>query len=303
VADLSVNIAGIKLKNPVIAASGTYAYGWEYQDFLDAAKLGGIAVKGTTPEERQGNPAPRLAETPSGLLNAVGLQNKGVDSFINEQLPRLAKLDTAVIVNVSGADEAEYCAVIEKLRGRPAVAGFELNISCPNVKRGGMAYGTDPEAAAGLVRRVKPLCDKPLIVKLSPNVTDITLIACAVESAGADAVSLINTILGMAVDVETQKPKLSTVTGGLSGPAIKPIALRMVWQTARAVKIPVIGIGGISVWQDAVEFLLSGASAVQVGTANFIDPLAPLKIIDGIEKYLARKNLTKVTDIIGKLNT
>ena len=299
--DLSVNIAGIKFKNPVLTASGTYAYGWEYKDFLDIAKLGGIVVKGTTLEERQGNPAPRLAETPSGLLNAIGLQNSGVDNFIDGHLPRLAGVDTAVIVNVGGSTTEEYTAVVKKLQKQKAVAAIELNISCPNVKQGGMACGINPESAAELVRAVKPLCDKPLIVKLSPNVTDIVSIARATESAGADALSLINTLLGMAIDVETQKPKLSTITGGLSGPAVKPIALRMVWQVANAVKIPVIGIGGISTWQDAVEFLLAGASAIQVGTANFIDPLTPLKIIDGLENYLTRKKLNKITDLIGKL--
>jgi dihydroorotate dehydrogenase (NAD+) catalytic subunit len=299
--DLRVNIAGLKLKNPVLTASGTYGYGEEFADFLAGEKLGGIVIKGTTLEPRQGNPAPRLAETPSGLLNAVGLQNNGVDYLIAEHLPRLAKLNTAVIVNVSGSTPEDYAAVIQKLRGQKAVAALELNISCPNVKSGGMAYGTDPVTAAGVVRAVKRFCDKPLIVKLSPNVTDIASIARAVEEAGADAVSLINTLLGMAIDVETQRPKLSTITGGLSGPAVKPVALRMVWQVARAVKIPVIGIGGIATWQDAAEFLLAGASAVQVGTANFVDPLTPLKIIDGLEQYLQNKGLKKITEIIGGL--
>ncbi|GBR77444.1 dihydroorotate dehydrogenase catalytic subunit [Candidatus Termititenax dinenymphae] len=299
--DLSVNIAGIKLKNPVITASGTYGFGEEFADFLDIQKLGGIVVKGTTDTPRQGNPAPRLAETPSGLLNAVGLQNKGVDHLIKEYLPKLAKLNTAVIVNVNGSTAEEYAAVIQKLRGQKAVAALELNISCPNVKQGGMAYGTDSDTAAELVSCIKPLCDKPLIVKLTPNVTDIAAIAQAVEAAGADAVSLINTLLGMAIDTETQRPKLSTITGGLSGAAVKPIALRMVWQVAKAVKIPVIGMGGISSWQDAVEFLLAGASAVAVGTANFQNPLVTLEIIDGLEKYLVRKDLNKITDIVGKL--
>ncbi|GBR74931.1 dihydroorotate dehydrogenase catalytic subunit [Candidatus Termititenax aidoneus] len=301
--DLRVEIAGLKLKNPVLAASGTYGHGEEFADFLAVEKLGGLVVKGTTLEPRQGNPAPRLAETPSGLLNTVGLQNNGVDYLIAEHLPRLAKLNTAVIVNVSGSTPEDYAAVIQKLRGQKAVAALELNISCPNVRSGGMAFGTDPVAAAGLVRAVKRFCDKPLIVKLSPNVTDIASIARAVEEAGADAVSLINTLLGMAIDVETQKPKLSTITGGLSGPAVKPIALRMVWQVARAVKIPVIGMGGIAAWQDATEFLLAGAAAVQVGTANFIDPLTPLKIIDGLEQYLQNKGLKRITEIIGGLQS
>jgi dihydroorotate dehydrogenase (NAD+) catalytic subunit len=301
--DLRVNIAGLKLKNPVIAASGTYGHGEEFADFLAGEKLGGLVIKGTTLEPRQGNPAPRLAETPSGLLNAVGLQNNGVDYLIAEHLPRLAKLNTAIIVNVSGSTPEDYAAVLQKLRGQKAVAAIELNISCPNVKSGGMAYGTDPLAAAGVVRAVRRFCDKPPIVKLSPNVTDVASIARAVEEAGADAVSLINTLLGMAIDVETQKPKLSTITGGLSGPAVKPVALRMVWQVARAVKIPVIGMGGISCWQDAAEFLLAGAAAVQVGTANFIDPLTPLKIIDGLEQYLQNKGLQKITEIIGGLQS
>jgi len=301
VADLSVNIAGLRLKNPVLAASGTYGYGGEYADFLAVEKLGGLVVKGTTLEPRQGNPAPRLAETPSGLLNAVGLQNKGIDYLCQEYLPRLAGLDTAVIVNVSGSAPEDYIAAVQKLQKQKAVAALELNISCPNVKKGGMAYGTDPDTAASLVRAVVPHCDKPLIVKLSPNVTDIAAIARAVETAGASAVSLINTLLGMAIDAETMRPKLSTITGGLSGPAVKPIALRMVWQVANAVKIPVIGIGGISSWQDAAEFLLAGASAVQVGTANFQNPLVTLEIIEGLTAYLERHRLKKITEIIGGL--
>jgi dihydroorotate dehydrogenase (NAD+) catalytic subunit len=301
VVDLSVDIAGLRLKNPVIAASGTYGYGAEYADFLEIEKLGGLAVKGTTLKPRQGNPAPRLAETPSGLLNTVGLQNKGVDYLIREHLPKLAGLNTAVIVNVCGSTPEEYRAVVKKLRDQPAVSALELNISCPNVSQGGLACGTDPDTAAELVKQIKPFCDKPLIVKLSPNVTDIASIAQAVEAAGADAVSLINTLLGMAVDIETQRPRLSTVTGGLSGAAVKPVALRMVWQAARAVKIPVIGLGGISCWQDAVEFLLAGASAVQIGTANFQNPLVMLEIIAGLAEYLQSKGLAKITDIVGGL--
>ncbi|MDR1997157.1 MAG: dihydroorotate dehydrogenase [Candidatus Margulisbacteria bacterium] len=299
--DLSVNIAGLRLKNPVITASGTYGYGGEFADFLDLNRLGALTIKGVTARPRQGNPPPRLAETPAGLLNAVGLQNQGVDYLIKEYLPRLAKLTVPVIVNVDGDDPEEYAAVIKKLCGQKAVAAIELNISCPNVRKGGMVYGVDPRLAAELTALVKPLCDKPLIVKLTPNVTDIAVIARAVEAAGADAVSLINTLLGMAVDVETQRPRLSTITGGLSGAAVKPVALRMVWQAARAVKIPVIGMGGISCWQDAVEFLLAGASAVAVGTANFQNPLVTLEIIDGLTGYLKRRGLSRVTELVGGL--
>jgi dihydroorotate dehydrogenase (NAD+) catalytic subunit len=301
VVDLSVNIAGLRLKNPVITASGTYGYGGEFADFLDLNRLGALTIKGVTARPRQGNPPPRLAETPAGLLNAVGLQNQGVDYLIKEYLPRLAKLTVPVIVNVDGDDPEEYAAVIKKLCGQKAVAAIELNISCPNVRKGGMVYGVDPRLAAELTALVKPLCDKPLIVKLTPNVTDIAVIARAVEAAGADAVSLINTLLGMAVDVETQRPRLSTITGGLSGAAVKPVALRMVWQAARAVKIPVIGMGGISCWQDAVEFLLAGASAVAVGTANFQNPLVTLEIIDGLTGYLKRRGLSRVTELVGGL--
>lgn len=299
---LAVNIAGIKMKNPVLTASGTYGFGVEYQDFFDIQKLGAIVVKGTTLADRQGNPPPRMAEAPQGMLNAVGLQNKGADYLIAEYLPKLAKLDLPIIVNVNGTDIADYCALVERLRGQKAIAGLELNISCPNVKKGGMLFGTDPLMAAELTKEVKKVADKPLIVKLSPNVTDIAAIARVVEDAGADAVSLINTVLGMAIDVETRRPKLSTTTGGLSGPAVKPIAVRMVWQVAKAVKIPIIGMGGIASAADALEFILAGASAVSVGTANFIDPLITLKIIDGLKDYCIRHKVKDIKDLVGALN-
>ncbi len=303
VADLKINIAGIEMKNPVMTASGTFGYGEEFEDFIDIEKLGAIVVKGTTLHNREGNKPPRMAETPAGMLNAVGLQNKGVDYLIENYLPVLEKKNVAVLVNASGSDLDEYLAVVEKLRGKRAVAGIELNISCPNVKKGGMAFGTKPEMAAELVAAVKKVADKPLIVKLSPNVTDIVSIATAVENAGADALSLINTLLGMAIDIETRKPMLSTITGGLSGPAVKPVALRMVWQVAQKVKIPIIGMGGISCWQDAVEFLLAGATAVSVGTANFVDPQVTLKIIDGLRKYLEERDIDAVTSLIGSMRS
>lgn len=284
-----------------MTASGTFGYGTEYADFMDINRLGAIIVKGTTLNPRQGNPYPRMAETPSGMLNAVGLQNKGVDYFVDHIYPEVRKFQTNVIVNVSGSSIEDYtqCAsIINTLDDIPAI---ELNISCPNVKEGGMAFGVKPESAAQVVSAVRKAYDKTLIVKLSPNVTDITEIARAVEGAGADSVSLINTMLGMAIDAEKRKPILSTVTGGMSGPAVKPVALRMVWQTAKAVKIPVIGLGGICSATDAVEFLLAGASAVQIGTANFIDPSISEKVIDGIEEYLNRHGFTSVQEIIGAL--
>ena len=298
---LNTKIGSLELKNPVMTASGTFGYGTEYADFMDINRLGAIIVKGTTLNPRQGNPYPRMAETPSGMLNAVGLQNKGVDYFVDHIYPEVRKFQTNVIVNVSGSsieDYAQCASIINTLDDIPAI---ELNISCPNVKQGGMAFGVKPESAAQVVSAVRKAYDKTLIVKLSPNVTDITEIARAVEGAGADSVSLINTMLGMAIDAEKRKPILSTVTGGMSGPAVKPVALRMVWQTAKAVKIPVIGLGGICSATDAVEFLLAGASAIQIGTANFIDPSISEKVIDGIEDYLNRHGFTSVQDIIGAL--
>lgn len=298
---LNTKIGSLELKNPVMTASGTFGYGTEYADFMDISRLGAIIVKGTTLNPRQGNPYPRMAETPSGMLNAVGLQNKGVDYFVDHIYPEVRKIQTNIIVNVSGScidDYVQTAGIINTLDDIPAI---ELNISCPNVKQGGMAFGVNPESAAQVVAAVRKAYDKTLIVKLSPNVTDITEIARAVEGAGADSVSLINTMLGMAIDAEKRKPILSTVTGGMSGPAVKPVALRMVWQTAKAVKIPVIGLGGICSATDAIEFLLAGASAIQIGTANFIDPSISEKVIDGIEEYLNRHGFTSVQEIIGAL--
>ena len=298
---LSTKIGSLELKNPVMTASGTFGYGTEYADFMDISRLGAIIVKGTTLAPRQGNPYPRMAETPSGMLNAVGLQNKGVDYFVDHIYPEVQKIGTAIIVNVSGSciDDYVQCAsIINTLDDIPAI---ELNISCPNVKQGGMAFGVNPESAAQVVSAVRKAYDKTLIVKLSPNVTDITEIARAVEGAGADSVSLINTMLGMAIDAEKRRPILSTITGGMSGPAVKPVALRMVWQTAKAVKIPVIGLGGICSATDAIEFLLAGASAIQIGTANFIDPSISEKVVDGIADYLERHGFSSVQEIIGAL--
>ena len=298
---LNTKIGSLELKNPVMTASGTFGYGTEYADFMDINRLGAIIVKGTTLNPRQGNSYPRMAETPSGMLNAVGLQNKGVDYFVDHIYPEVRKFQTNVIVNVSGSsieDYAQCASIINTLDDIPAI---ELNISCPNVKQGGMAFGVKPESAAQVVSAVRKAYDKTLIVKLSPNVTDITEIALAVEGAGADSVSLINTMLGMAIDAEKRKPILSTVTGGMSGPAVKPVALRMVWQTAKAVKIPVIGLGGICSATDAIEFLLAGASAIQIGTANFIDPSISEKVVDGIEDYLKRHGFNSVQEIIGAL--
>lgn len=300
-ADLRTNIGRLEMKNPVMTASGTFGYGLEFQDFVNLEDIGGIIVKGTTLIPREGNPYPRMAETPMGMLNAVGLQNKGVHYFVEHIYPQIKDIRTNMIVNVSGSqveDYAETASIINELEGIPAI---ELNISCPNVKQGGMAFGVSAHGAAEVVSAVRKVYKKTLIVKLSPNVTDITEIARAVEGAGADSVSLINTLLGMAVDAEKRRPVLSTVTGGMSGAAVKPIALRMVWQVAKAVKIPVVGLGGIMNWRDAVEFLLAGASAVEIGTANFIDPAVTVKVADGINDYLERHGYKSVKDIIGAL--
>ncbi len=300
---LNTKIGSLELKNPVMTASGTFGYGTEYADFMDINHLGAIIVKGTTLNPRQGNPYPRMAETPSGMLNAVGLQNKGIDYFVDHIYPDVRKFQTNVIVNVSGScieDYVQCASIINTLDDIPAI---ELNISCPNVKQGGMAFGVKPESAAQVVSAVRKAYDKTLIVKLSPNVTDITEIARAVEGAGADSVSLINTMLGMAINAEKRKPILSTITGGMSGPAVKPVALRMVWQTAKAVKIPVIGLGGICSATDAIEFLLAGAAAIQIGTANFIDPSISEKVVDGIQEYLERHGFNSVQEIIGALET
>lgn len=297
--DLSVEIGKLKLKNPIMTASGTFGYGEEFADFIDLNRLGGIIVKGTTLHHREGNPYPRMAETPSGMLNAVGLQNKGVDYFIEHIYPRIKDLDTRVIVNVSGSCIDDYVAVCEKLSPLDKVAAVEINISCPNVKQGGMGFGTTCSGAESVTNAVRKAYDGTMIVKLTPNVTDITEIARAVEAAGADAVSLTNTFLGMAIDVEKRKPMLSTITGGLSGPCIRPIAVRMVWQVANAVKVPVVGLGGIASGRDAIEFLLAGATAVQIGTANFVDPQVTVKAIDYIEDYLKRHQIANVRELIG----
>ena len=300
-ADLNVNIGELQMKNPVMTASGTFGYGLEFADFIELARIGGIIVKGTTLHKREGNPYPRMAETPSGMLNAVGLQNKGVHHFIEHIYPSIKDIQTNMIVNVSGSaieDYVETAAIINEL---DKISAIELNISCPNVKQGGMASGVTSKGAEEVVKAVRSVYKKTLIVKLSPNVTDITEIARAVENGGADSVSLINTLLGMAIDAEHRRPILSTVTGGLSGAAVKPIALRMVWQVSKAVKIPVIGMGGIMNWKDAVEFMLAGATAIQIGTANFIDPTVTVKVAEGIDDYLNRHNYTSVKDIIGAL--
>lgn len=298
-ANLEVNLGALKLKNPVLTASGTFGYGEEFADFIDLNRLGGFIVKGTTLNHREGNPYPRMAETPSGMLNAVGLQNKGVDYFIEHIYPRIEHLDTEIMVNVSGASVADYTEVCHRLTQCPKIHAVEVNISCPNVKQGGMAFGTTCEGAAEVTRAVRKAWPGTLIVKLSPNVTSIADIARAVEAEGADAVSLINTLLGMAIDVERRRPYLSTITGGLSGPAVRPVAVRMVWQVAKAVGIPVVGLGGIMNARDALEFIMAGATAIEVGTANFIDPAVTVKIVDGINEYLNRHNLPDLASIRG----
>ncbi|MFC2137906.1 dihydroorotate dehydrogenase [Bacteroidota bacterium] len=300
-ANLSVKIGNIGFKNPVITASGTFGYGVEFEDFIDINQLGGVVVKSTTGKNREGNAYPRMAETAAGMLNAVGLQNKGVDYFIKEIYPQIKDFNTNVFVNVSGSTIDEYVEVAEKLIDLDKIPGIELNISCPNVKEGGMVFGTHCPSAMEVTKQVRKVYNKLLIVKLSPNVTDITEFATAVEGEGADCISLINTLLGMAVDAKSKKPLLSTITGGLSGPAIKPVALRMVWQCYNAVKIPIIGMGGIMNATDAIEFILAGATAIQVGTANFIDPEVTIKIINGIREYLSQNNIESVKKLIGKL--
>ena len=301
--DLTVAIGGLVLKNPVMTASGTFGYGEEYAPYCDLSRLGAVVVKGLSLEPRPGNQPPRIIETPSGMLNAVGLQNVGVRAFLSEKLPFLRRCDTAVIANIFGETVDEYRRVAHILSGAAGIHALELNISCPNVKKGGVAFGARPEAAAEVTVNVRAETDLPLIVKLTPNVADIAEIALAVEDAGADGVSLINTLTGMSVDIEKRIPHLANITGGLSGPAIKPVALRMVWQVVRAVKIPVIGIGGIMNAADALEFLIAGARAVQVGTANFVRPTAALEIIDGISDYLTRHGIGSIGALIGSLNT
>lgn len=302
-AELTTRIGDLILKNPVMTASGTFGYGVEYADLMDISRLGGIFVKGTTIEPREGNLYPRMAETPAGMLNAVGLQNKGADYFVNTIYPQIKDIDTHMIVNVSGSSIETYVDCAAKIAALENIRAIELNISCPNVKQGGMAFGVTCQGAAEVVRAVRKVYPKTLIVKLSPNVTDVTEIARAVEAEGADAVSLINTLMGMAIDAEKRKPVLSTITGGLSGPCVKPIALRMVWQTYKAVKIPIIGLGGISGWKDAVEFILAGASAIQIGTYNFVDPTVSIKTIEGLNDYCDRHGFTSVKELIGALST
>jgi len=300
--EMQVNIGGLEIKNPVMTASGTFGYGHEFSRYMDLSELGAIIVKGLSMEPSMGNPPPRIVETACGMLNAIGLENVGVDAFVRQKLPALTRYDAPVIANIYGRSMEAYAAVARALDKEPGVAGLELNISCPNVKAGGVAFGVDPHQAAEVTRTVRDETDKPLMVKLSPNVTDIVAIALAVENAGADAISLINTITGMAIDLDTRKPKLANITGGLSGPAIKPVALRMVWQVAGAVQIPVIGIGGITSAEDALEFLVAGATAIQVGTANFIYPDAAAGIVKGIAAYMEAHGIARVTDLVGALD-
>ena len=302
-ADLKVNIGGIELKNPVMTASGTFGYASEFENLIDLNRLGAIIVKGLSLKPSMGNPPPRIVETPCGMLNAIGLENVGLASFIEEKLLFLKQLSTPIIINIYGKNAWEYAELASRINDIKEIAGIEVNISCPNVKAGGAAFGTDPDAACKIVKAVRDNTGKPLMVKLTPNVTDITLIAGSVEDAGADSISLINTITGMAIDIETRRPKLANITGGLSGPAIKPIALRMVWQVVQKVKIPVIGVGGIMTAEDALEFLIAGAVAVQVGTANLINPRATIDIIEGIEAFLIKRNIPRLTEIIGTLQT
>lgn len=298
---LNICLAGIDMKTPVMAASGTFGFGPEYSDFVDLSKVGAIVVKGTTLKPRAGNTGCRIAETPSGMLNSIGLENPGVEYFLNSILPQLAAYEVPIIVNASGNTEEEY-GQLASLLNVPGVAALEVNISCPNVKQGGIAFGTDCTSAAGVVEIVRKNTTKPVIVKLSPNVTDVVSMAKAVEAAGADAISLINTLLGMAIDVQSWRPKLGNVVGGLSGPAVKPVAVRMVWQVAKAVQVPVIGMGGIMNAEDAVEFMLAGASAVAVGTANFIEPRSLELIAEGMSDYLVERGISHISQLIGKVN-
>jgi dihydroorotate dehydrogenase (NAD+) catalytic subunit len=299
--DLSVKVAGVKFSNPVLVASGTFGYGEEYDVLIDLSKLGGIITKSITLNPREGNPPPRTVETPSGMLNAIGLANVGVDRFVKEKLPFLRKIGTRIIVNVAGSTIGEYVEVVKKLNRCKGIDMLEINISCPNVKEGGLDFGSKPQSAQACIKQIKDHTSYPIIAKLSPNVTDIVEVACAVQEAGADAVSLINTLVGMAIDVDKREPILGNITGGLSGPAIKPVALTMVWKVAKAVNLPVIGIGGISNTQDALEFFLVGACMIQVGSANFVDPQTSIKIVNGLGGYLKEKRIRKITDLVGKL--
>ncbi|MGW8288127.1 MAG: dihydroorotate dehydrogenase [Desulfobulbales bacterium] len=298
--DLKINIGSLRLKNPVMTASGTFGYGEEFRELVNLHRLGAIIVKGISLQPRPGNPPPRLAETACGMLNAIGLENVGLEKFLTDKLPFLLGIDTPLIVNILGDTINDYQQLAGRLDSVEKVAGLEVNISCPNVKQGGVAFGTDPEMAYAVTKGVRDHFSRSVIVKLSPNVTDITMVARAVEEAGADAVSLINTVLGMAIDIESCRPKLANIFGGLSGPAIKPIGVRMVWQVAESISIPIIGIGGISTPEDAIEYMLAGACAVQVGTANFINPKAPEEIILGLESYLNKKNMASVQELIGQ---
>lgn len=295
---LKTSICGVEFKNPVITSSGTFGFGTEYNRYYDVSKLGGICLKGLTLKARQGNPPKRIAETPMGILNSVGLQNPGVETFCKNMLPFIRKFDTNLIANISGNTIEEYCEMVEILSDS-SINMIEMNISCPNVKKGGLNFGTDPKMVEEITSEVKKHCKKPLIVKLTPNVTDITEIAKSAESGGADALSLINTLLGMKIDINTRRPVLYNNMGGLSGPCIKPVAVRMVWQVRNACKLPIIGMGGISNWEDAVEFMMAGADIVSVGTANFIDPFAPLNIVSGLEEYVKKNNLESISEIVG----
>ena len=299
-AKLHTNLAGIAMNTPVLTASGTFGFGEEFADFVDLSRLGGVMVKGTTLKPRRGNDGVRITESPMGMMNCIGLENPGVEVFLKDTLPRIGQYGMNVIVNISGSTVEEY-GVLAEMLDVEGVAAIELNVSCPNVKEGGIVFGTDPKAAAAVVREAKKHTKKPVILKLSPNVTNIVTMAKACEDAGADILSLINTLMGMEIDIHTQKPTLGNITGGLSGPCIKPVAVRMVWQVAQAVKVPIIGMGGISCFEDAVEFFLAGASAVAVGTANFADPAVTMKICDGLNDYLAKRNLGSIQDIVGKV--
>ena len=297
---LQTNLAGIAMNTPVLTASGTFGFGEEFADFVDLHRLGGVMVKGTTLKPRRGNDGVRITETPMGMMNCIGLENPGVEIFLKETLPRLQAYDMNVIVNISGSTAEEY-GILAEMLDVPGVAALELNVSCPNVREGGIIFGTDPKAAAAVVREAKSHTKKPVILKLSPNVTDIVTMAKAVEAAGADVISLINTLMGMEINIRTRKPTLGNITGGLSGPCVKPVALRMVWQVAQAVQVPIIGMGGITSWEDAVEFFLAGASAIAVGTANFMDPAVTMKICDGLNDYLAQNHIDHIQDLVGKI--
>ena len=299
--DMRVNIGGIELQNPVMTASGTFGYAREFEHLIDLNRLGGIIVKGLSLEPTKGNPPPRIVETACGMINAIGLENVGIERFITDKLPFLQRLSPPVFVNIYGKLEAEYRQLTARINDVEAIAGIEVNISCPNVKAGGMAFGVNPRAAFKVVRAVREQTAKPVMVKLSPNVTDITEIAAAVEEAGADSISLINTLTAMAIDIDTRRPKIANIIGGLSGPAIKPVALRMVWQVAQKARIPIIGIGGIMTFEDALEFLIAGATAVQIGTANFVNPHTTVEIVVGIEAFLSERDISSVKDIVGTL--